>query len=113
MLIATALILCASPTVHDGDTIRCGGERIRIENIDAPELPGSPKCRDRRAAHAWCDYELGYQARDALRSFLSGRQVTIQRTGVDRYGRTLARVSVNGQDAGSYLVGRGLARPWR
>ncbi|OYZ97482.1 MAG: nuclease, partial [Novosphingobium sp. 17-62-8] len=36
-------VLCLSPTVHDGDTIRCGSERVRIANIDAPELPDSPK----------------------------------------------------------------------
>lgn len=37
----------------------------------------------------------------------------IRRNGSDRYGRTLASLSVNGRDAGSYLVGRGLAKPWR
>ena len=38
--------------------------------------------------------------------------VRIERQGVDRYGRTLARVTVNGRDVGAYLVSRGLARPW-
>ncbi|WP_331454158.1 hypothetical protein [Novosphingobium malaysiense] len=35
---------CPFMLVHDGDTIRCGAERIRIMNIDAPELEGSPRC---------------------------------------------------------------------
>ena len=30
-----AAVLCLSPTVHDGDTIRCGREKVRIANIDA------------------------------------------------------------------------------
>jgi endonuclease YncB( thermonuclease family) len=37
---------CAQLSVHDGDTIRCGVERIRLANIEAPELPDSPShCR--------------------------------------------------------------------
>ena len=39
--------------------------------------------------------------------------MTITRLGTDPYGRTLATVSVNGVDAGDYLVAQGLARPWR
>jgi hypothetical protein len=58
--------LCVSVTVHDGDTIRCGRERVRIANIDAPELPGSPKCQDRRRSYAWCDYRAGEASRVAL-----------------------------------------------
>ena len=108
-----ALALCTAPLVHDGDTIRCGPERVRIANIDAPELPDSPKCHDRRVSYAWCDYRAGYAARDALAALLSRGRVSIERIGTDRYGRTLATVSVNGVDAGEYLIARGLARPWR
>lgn len=103
---------CAQLKVHDGDSIRCGSERIRIENIDAPELPDSPKCHPPRS-NAWCDYQAGYAARDALIVFLAQGTVMVRRTRIDRYGRTLARVSVNGKDAGSYLVSEGLARQWR
>ncbi|WP_072384066.1 thermonuclease family protein [Novosphingobium sp. NDB2Meth1] len=112
-LVLIAAAMCAAPVVHDGDTIRCGSERIRIANIDAPELPDSPKCQDKRRSYAWCDYSKGYQARDALRALLAGRRAQIERLGVDRYGRTLARVTVGGKDAGAYLVGLGLARSWR
>ena len=108
-----ALALCVSPTVHDGDTLRCGGEKVRIANIDAPELPGSSKCKPPRPAYAWCDFRAGYASRDALIAFLAHGRVTIERFGTDPYGRTLATISVNGVDAGEYLVSRGLARPWR
>ena len=111
----TPLILAAAvciANVHDGDSIRlCDGERIRIANIDAPEMPGSPKCE--RGRNGWCDYRLAVQSRDALQGFLSAGPVVIARQGRDAYGRTLARVTVNGRDAGQHLVRLGVARPWR
>lgn len=114
LAVATSLI-CIAPTVHDGDSIRCGRERIRLVNIDAPELEGSPRCQRRRNGPnpSWCDYGLGLRSRDALKAFLAKGEVRITRQGVDRYGRTLARVTVNGRDAGDYLASRGLARRWR
>jgi endonuclease YncB( thermonuclease family) len=115
-----AAALCMSPTVHDGDTIRCGAEHIRISDIDAPELRGSERCGPasvRRLEHsrnpAWCDYPRGEQARDALRAFLATGPVMIRRLGTDRYGRTLALVSVRGIDAGAMLRKTGLARRWK
>ena len=111
--ILAAGAICAAPTAHDGDSVRCGGERIRIANIDAPELPGSPKCKGARSPYADCDFATGLRARDALRAFLATGPLKVQRFGPDRYGRTLARVTVNGRDAGEYLVRLGLARRWR
>jgi endonuclease YncB( thermonuclease family) len=113
MSAVAALVLCAAVTVHDGDTFRCDGEKIRIANIDAPELPDSPKCRDARKERAWCDYQAGYASRDALTALLRSGPVKVQRQGTDRYGRTLATVTVNGRDAGRYLIDLGLAQPWR
>ena len=109
------LILAAAAciaNVHDGDSIRlCDGERVRIANIDAPEMPGSPKCE--RGRGGWCDYRLAVQSRDTLQGLLASGPVVIIRQGQDSYGRTLAHVTVNGQDAGRYLVRLGLARAWR
>ena len=86
----------------------CDGEGVRIP---ATEMPGSPKCE--RGRRGWCDYRLAIQSRDALQALLSSGPISITREGQDTYGRTLARVSVNGQDAGQYLVRLGLARAWR
>ena len=110
-----AAVICTAPTVHDGDSIRCGKERIRLIGIDAPELRGSPRCGQKRAGRnpSWCDYKRGERSRDALRTFLSNGTVTFERKGLDRYRRTLAIVKVNGRDAGTYLISRGLARRWR
>ena len=106
-----AIVWCLSLSVHDGDSMRCNGERIRILNIEAPERPGSPKCQQGR--NGWCDYRRGYKSRDALSALFRTGRVGIERAGKDRYGRTLARVTVNGEDAGEYLLSLGLARPWR
>jgi len=38
--------------------------------------------------------------------------VQITREGKDRFGRTLALVRVNGQDAGQIMIGHHLAVPW-
>ena len=112
LLALAASTPCPVLSVHDGDTIRCGAERVRIADIDAPELPDSPKCRDYRARYAWYDFRKGALSRDALRHFLAKGHVTIQRQGIDRYGRTLALVRVNGMDAGEWLISQGLARRW-
>ena len=59
IMLAAAAAVCIA-NVHDGDIIRlCDGERIRIVNIDAPEMPGSPKCQ--RGRNGWCDYRLASQ----------------------------------------------------
>jgi micrococcal nuclease len=89
----------------DGDTFVCRGERIRLQNVDAPEL------------HARCDAEL--EAARAARAFaqaaLDGaREIKIEvgRRARDRYGRTLAQILVDGRDLGELLLGVGLARPY-
>lgn len=111
MLAILAAASACIASVHDGDSIRtCEGERIRIANIEAPEMPGSPKCE--RGRRGWCDYQLAEQSRDALTALLASGPVEIVRQGQDAYGRTLARVTVNGQDAGAYLTSQGLARRW-
>jgi endonuclease YncB( thermonuclease family) len=73
-------------TVTDGDTIRCGSERIRLLGIDAPELPGH--CREGRQ----CAPGDAQASTDTLAAAMSPG-MTIDRVGVDRYGRTLARVA--------------------
>jgi micrococcal nuclease len=103
---------CAFLTVHDGDTIRCGTERVRLADIDAPELSGSPRCEGYRAATSWCDYELARRSRSALKAFLDTGRVEVIRQGEDNYGRTLAIVRVEGVSAGEHLIRQGLARPW-
>ncbi|MBL8808111.1 MAG: thermonuclease family protein [Rhodospirillales bacterium] len=91
----------------DGDTIRCGSERIRISNIDTPELGSHARC----AAEA----ELAERAKRFTADRLAAGPVEIARDTArprDRYGRTLATVRVQGSDLGEALVAAGLARRW-
>ncbi len=53
-------------TATDGDTIRCGNERIRLLGIDAPELPGH--CREGRR----CAPGDPYAATTSLRKAIAG-----------------------------------------
>lgn len=73
-------------SVTDGDTIRCGDERIRLLGIDAPELPGH--CRQGRD----CVEGDGAAATRSLERGASLGPLVIVRMGTDRYGRTLALV---------------------
>ena len=88
--------------VVDGDTFWLAGEKIRIVNIDAPELGGA-RCAAERAraiaATRWLADQLA-------------EPISIERTGIDRYGRTLARVSIAGVDIGGQLIAAGFAKPW-
>lgn len=78
-------------SVTDGDTVRCGDERIRLLGIDAPELPGH--CRTGRECAPGDPYASG----DSLRDAMTGA-VSIERVGTDRYGRTLAALKTDRGD---------------
>ncbi|WP_428980899.1 thermonuclease family protein [Methylopila capsulata] len=71
--------------------------------IDAPEL--------RRAQ---CPLELyrAEAARDRLRALVQTGEVRLERTGKDRYGRTVGVVYIGEQDVGAALVREGHAKPW-
>lgn len=110
---AGASFTCASPAVHDGDSIRCAGQRqaVRLAGIDAPEMAGSPKCA-RRSRHGWCDFALAVTARDRLRGLVSRGTVRCVAIGDDRYGRLLADCAAGGRDLGEAMIAAGLARRW-
>lgn len=81
----------------DGDTLRCGPERIRLTGIDTPER-----------------YEPGYQeAKDVLQFLIEGKPVTCIVQGRDRYGRMLGDCSAGGRPLSAYLLDTGLAKPYK
>ena len=90
-------------TIVDGDTVVLGEERIRLSNIDAPEV---------RQAQCEAEASLGRRAGARLRALLAEGPASVRREGSDRFGRTLARISVAGRDVGERLVAEGLARRW-
>lgn len=97
----------------DGDTFwTCSGVKVRLQSasgpIDAPELPGSPRCKG-------CDPAPGYAARDRLRVILK-QPAQLLCKGQDRFGRSLCRVEVGGRDVGDTLLAEGhvvLRLDWR
>lgn len=78
-------------TVTDGDTLRCGDERIRLLAIDAPEKPG--QCRAGRTCAPGDPF-----ASERSLSAAAKPTMSIRRIGYDRYGRTLALMEAEGKD---------------
>jgi len=115
LIVSIVGILCACPPmlraesetvtgkvvgVHDGDSITVLAAenvqiKVRLEGIDAPELK----------------QPFSTQSKEAMSDMVFGKVVTLQVSGKDRYGRTLAVVMVDGLNANLELVRRGLA--WR
>lgn len=107
IVLATAL-QAGEVVVIDGDTFDVDGVRIRIENIDAPEIHDA-KCA--------AELRLGRRAASRLGQLLAGSDWHLVRSpddprDEDRYGRKLRRVLLPTGDAGDRLVAEGLARPW-
>jgi endonuclease YncB( thermonuclease family) len=96
--------------IVDGDTFWYRGEKVRIADINAPEV-SEPKCA-REAA-------LGARATSRLRALLNRGPFTLapndDGTGRDRdrYGRLLRTVTRGGASLGGELVSEGLAERWR
>lgn len=114
MLVTFAMIVCASLSVVDGDTIKCNGQNMRllgegvvnVRGIDTPELGRDAKCnKERRLAHL---------AKSRLETLIVDQEIRIEAKGTDRYGRPLVNLYLpNGSEAGQQLLREGFAREWR
>jgi micrococcal nuclease len=91
--------------VIDGDTIRYGGIKIRLEDIDAPEV-FSPRCAS--------EARLGQRAAERLLHLMNSGpfQLVSGARDEDRYGRKLRTIERGGRSLGEVLVDEGLARRW-
>jgi len=92
--------------VVDGDTFRLRGQRVRIADIDAPEIRPSRCAREA---------DLGARATSRLLSLLNAGRFTLDPwpgRDTDRHGRLLRVVTRRGESLGGMLVDEGLARPW-
>jgi len=92
--------------VVDGDTLRYGGTKIRLADIDAPEI-FSPKCPSEAAR--------GQRATERLLELMNAGPFQVVRNDgrdEDRYGRKLRVIERAGRSVGAMLVAEGLARPW-
>ena len=83
--------------VHDGDTLTVMhdgiGEKVRLVEIDAPELGQA----------------YGNNSKQSLSAQCFGQQATVNTEGKDKYGRTLGRVACAGKDANLEQVKAGMA----
>jgi len=94
--------------VIDGDTLEDMRADItyRLVNIDTPETGSHARCQAER--------DLGNRATQQARALVNNGEVELRPTGrIDRYGRTIAFVVIDGRDLGETLIADGLARPWR
>ena len=90
--------------VADGDTLTISGTRIRLIDIDAPELDQT--CLDGQGY----DWPCGRQASSQLRSLTRGRDLSCQPKSHDQYGRTLATCTLpDGLNVNAWMVEQGLA----
>jgi micrococcal nuclease len=84
--------------VMDGDTVKVLVAeqkllRIRLAFCDAPEKKQA----------------FGSRAKQALSELVFGKEIDLRPNAIDRYGRTVAQVGVDGKDVGLEMVREGLA----
>lgn len=92
--------------VVDGDTIWSEGVKIRVADIDTPEV-GDPKCSSEAA--------LGAKATKRMLQLVNAGPFQMQAwqgRDEDKYGRKLRVLVRDGRSLGDILVSEGLARTW-
>lgn len=89
-------------SVIDGDTLKLGDESIRISNIDTPERGGLAECDAER-------FLAAIASQFAEEIIASGEAEIEREPNLDRYGRTLARVTIDGGDLWRLKIDRGVA----
>jgi len=98
--------------IHDGDTfsVSIGGLppvfgqniRVRMRDIDAPEITSKNKCEAKKAI----------ESRDYLRRRLTGKKIILKNVWRDKYFRLLATVEIDGVDINAELLSKKLAAPY-
>ena len=103
--------LCSGPVrvtcVVDGDTIWYKGEKIRIADLDTPEV-SKPGCAN--------EAMMGRRATLRLQALLNAGPFSLEPNpegrSEDTYGRSLMLVTRGGASLGAVLVDEGLAEQW-
>jgi len=101
---------CSGPIriscVVDGDTFWLQGEKIRIADINAPEV-SEPQCPT--------ETQLGARATERLVVLLNAGPFSLETADrdEDKYGRKLRIVTRGGDSLGKTLVNEGLAESWK
>ncbi|MBX4941005.1 thermonuclease family protein [Rhizobium binae] len=110
------LILCASLTAVDGDTVKCDGQNMRllgegvpfVSGIDTPEIGSHAKCMKER--------KLALIAKGRLKELLAEKGLMVVFSGaVDRTPSHRPLINIyrtNGEEIGKKLLKEGFARTW-
>lgn len=110
------LIVCASLSAVDGDTIKCDGQNMRllgegvpyVSGIDTPEIGSHAKCMKER--------KLALIAKGRLKELLAEKGLRIEWSGaVDKTPSHRPLVNIyraNGEEIGKKLLLEGFARSW-
>lgn len=97
--------------IYDGDTITIASKlenyidspiyrfSVRLNGIDTPEIKGG-------SAH---QKELAMNARDALHQRIMGKIVTLKNISLEKYGRLLADVFLEGEDICLWMISNNYA----
>lgn len=96
-------------SVYDGDTVTADidlgfevwlkGQKLRLLNIDTPEVRGAERAE-------------GLVARDALRNKILDKTVIINSTGKGKYGRWLVEIFLEEENVNNWLLAEGYAKPY-
>ncbi|OHV80246.1 hypothetical protein LCM4573_24810 [Rhizobium sp. LCM 4573] len=92
--------------VVDGDTLYVGADKVRVADIDTPEV-SQPQCAEEKA--------LGDRATARFVELVNGGPFEMQTwegRDEDQYGRKLRVLIRDGRSLGDVLVEEGLARTW-
>lgn len=92
--------------VVDGDTLWLRGDKIRVADIDTPEI-SEPKCAS--------ELRRGNKATDRFVTLINQGPFELHAwpgRDTDRYGRKLRVLVRDGRSLGDILVSEGLARTW-
>lgn len=84
--------------VHDGDTVTllmAGNQqvKIRLAQIDAPES----------------DQAFGQRSKESLSDMVFNKNIRVEKETIDKYGRTVGTIFVDGLDANREQIRRGMA----
>jgi endonuclease YncB( thermonuclease family) len=102
-VLAQAADISGVPKIRDGDQVAFGATRIRLAGIDAPS--NDQLCLNASGERWAC----GAAAHEALAGFAGDKAWTchVQRT--DRFGRSVAKCEIDGEDVSQWMVKNGWA----
>lgn len=92
--------------ITDGDSLKIGKNRVRLQGIDAPEL--KQKCVKENQ-----EYNCGVDSKNFLKYLVNDSDVECEYKELDRYNRILGMCFVNGVNINEQMVENGWALAYR